>query len=158
MALDPIDRAILAALLRDGRLSWRDLADAIGLGPTATAERARRLRTDGVLRGFTAVLDPARLGRALEATCDVQLGDDVPAADFEAALREVPAVTDAVHLTGAFDYLLRLACADPADLDATLYALKRAGARRTETRVVLRRIAGLDPAGLLDPPVRPARP
>ncbi len=153
--IDRIDRAILAALIADGRLSFRDLAAAVSLGPTATADRVRRLVAQGVVTGFSAAVDPAALGRPLEVACDVRLRPDVTGEAFEAALPGIPAVTDAVHLTGAADYLLRLACADPADLDATVRALKAAGARSTESRLVLRRVAGIDPAALVTRPGRP---
>lgn len=149
--MDRIDREILAALVRDGRQSWQDLAASVRLGPAATAERVRRLRARGVLRGFAADVDPAALGRPLELVADITL--TAAAADrFEAALAGIPAVVDAVHLTGPSDYVLRLRCADPADIDATVRRLKEAGAARTETRLVLRRVADIDPAGPISAP------
>lgn len=150
--MDRIDREILAALVRDGRQSWQDLAASVRLGPTATAERVRRLRARGVLRGFAADVDPAALGRPLELVADITLADAAAADRFEAALAGIPAVVDAVHLTGPSDYVLRLRCADPADIDATVRRLKEAGAARTETRLVLRRVAGIDPAGPISAP------
>ncbi len=153
--MDALDRGILAALLRDGRISWQALGAAVGLGPTATADRVRRLREDGALRGFTALLDPAAIGRPLELVADVVLAAADRAAAFEAAVAGIPAVTGAVHLTGPSDYLVQLRCRDPADVDATLAALKAAGAARTETRLVLRHVAGIDPATALG--ARPPR-
>jgi hypothetical protein len=67
-------------------------------------------------------------------------------------------VTSAVHLTGRGDYLLDVACADPADLDGTLAHLKRIGAAQTETRLVLRRVDVPDPWNLALRQGRPGRP
>jgi len=150
--VDRIDREILGALLRDGRLSWQELAAAVRLGPTATAERVRRLRERGVVRRFTVEVDPAAVGRGMELVADVTLPSPAAADAFEAALGAIPAVVEAVHLTGPSDYLVRLRCADPADVDATLRRLKDAGATRTETRLVLRHVAGIDPTAPLTGP------
>jgi len=147
--MDAVDREILALLARDARVSWQDLAAAVALGPTATADRVRRLRDRGVLRRFTVEVDPAGVGRPLELVVDVVLAAADRAEGFEAALATIPAVTDAVHLTGPSDYLVRLRCRDPADIDATLARIKAAGAARTESRLLLRHVAGLDPAGPL---------
>ena len=143
MALSSLDRRILATLIADGRRTFRDLAGEVGLGASATAERVRRLVQQGIVRRFTAEIDLTALGLGLEAVVDVHLRPDATAPHFEEGLRAIPAVLDAVHLTGSSDYLLLVACRDPADLDATLYRLKDAGAGRTESRLVLRRIPGL---------------
>lgn len=152
--MDRIDRDILAALVQDGRQSWQDLAALVRLGPTATAERVRRLRERGMLRRFTIEVDPATVGRGLEFFTDVTLSGPSAAAAFEAALGSIPAVIDAVHLTGPSDYLVRLRCTDPDDVDATLRTLKDAGAARTQTRLVLRRVSGIDPLAALRLPTR----
>ena len=140
-ALDDVDRRILAILTTDGRVSWRELGDAVGLSPNATADRVRRLERDGVIVGYRAELDPGRVGRSIEAAVEVRRRDDVPARELEAAFRSRPEVLDAVHLTGGWDYLLRVQVEDPAGLDAVVTELKAAlGATQTETRVVLRRV------------------
>jgi len=142
-ALDDLDRRILAILTTDGRVSWRELGDAVGLSPNATADRVRRLERDGVIVGYRAELDPGRVGRPIEAAVEVRRRDDVTAHDLEAAFRSRPEVLDAVHLTGGWDYLLRVQVEDPAGLDAVVTELKAAlGATQTETRVVLRRVEG----------------
>lgn len=142
-ALDDVDRRILAILTTDGRVSWRELGDAVGLSPNATADRVRRLERDGVIVGYRAELDPGRVGRPIEAAVEVRRRDDVPARELEAAFRSRPEVLDAVHLTGGWDYLLRVQVEDPAGLDAVVTELKAAlGATQTETRVVLRRVEG----------------
>lgn len=152
--IGPLDRAILAELVRDGRRSYREIATEVGLGATATADRVRRLFREGVLVRISAVVDPVALGRGLQAVVDVQLRPDVTGTDFEATLADVPAVLSAVHVTGPADYLLDVACTDPQDLDATLAQLKRAGAERTETHLILRRVDVPDPWNLARRPGR----
>ena len=137
--MDQLDRAILGELVRNARISYRDLGAAVGLSANAAADRVRRLRRDGVITGFTATLDPAAAGRRLVALIDVRLAAAGTNEAFEAAVAELEAVTDALHVTGRFDYQLRVACRDTAELDRLLRQLKRGGAvTETETRVVLR--------------------
>ena len=137
--MDQVDRAILGELVRNARISYRDLGAAVGLSANATADRVRRLRRAGVITGFTATLDPAAAGRRLVALIDVRLAAAGTNEAFEAEVAELEAVTDALHVTGRFDYQLRVACRDTAELDRLLRQLKRGGAvTETETRVVLR--------------------
>jgi len=143
MAISHIDREILTRLLADGRRSFRDLAEEVHLGATATADRVRRLVAAGVIASFTTVVPPEALGRPLHAAIDVQLRPDIDAPAFEHGLTAIAEVIDAVHLTGRSDYLLRVVCRSPADLDRIISAIKAAGAAATETRLVLRSVEGL---------------
>jgi Lrp/AsnC family leucine-responsive transcriptional regulator len=137
--MDDIDREILSQLVRDGRISYRDLGAAVGLSANAAADRVRRLRRAGVIAGFTAIVDPAAGDRRLEAVIDVKLRPEQDDDGFEAAIERWPAIVEAAHLTGRADYELRVACRDAAELDDLLRRLKReARAAETETRIVLR--------------------
>jgi Lrp/AsnC family leucine-responsive transcriptional regulator len=137
--LDALDREILGVLLADARTSYRDLGSAVGLSANAAADRVRRLRRTGAIRSFTAVLDPAVAGRPVEALVDVRLDRGTDSDAFGAAVARLDAVAGAQHVTGRFDWHLRVACADTAALDRLLRTLKRdLGALDTETRIVLR--------------------
>jgi Lrp/AsnC family leucine-responsive transcriptional regulator len=151
--LDAIDRALVQALCVDGRASYQELGKTIGLSPTATADRVRRLVRTGVIRGFRAVVDAQHIGRTVEAAIDVRLELGTDRDEFVAVLRSHPAVVEAVHVTGHFDYQLRVLCSGTTELDAVLGSLKSNGiVVETATRVMLHRIPGLDPLGLsLDP-------
>ena len=71
--MDGTDREILGELMRNGRISFRDLGAAVGLSANAAADRVRRLRRDGIITGFTATVDPGAAGRLLVALIDVRL-------------------------------------------------------------------------------------
>jgi len=140
--MDRIDRDILGMLARDGRLSWRQLGEAVHLSPNAVAERFRRLRAGGAIRHIRATLDPAALGRPLEAQIDVKLSPETAALTFETALRHLPQVVSGTLMTGSFDYSLRVACVDREDLMQLTEVLRRtAGVQDTYTRLVLREVA-----------------
>lgn len=137
--MDRIDRAILGQIARDGRLSFRELGEAVHLSPNAVAERFRRLQADGAIRGIRAMLDPAALGRPLQVQIEVKLAAETAARDFEAALRELPQVVGATLMTGSFDYAVRVACADRDELVQLTERLRqKAGVRETYTRLILR--------------------
>ena len=139
--LDEIDRRIVDRLVADGRLSWSALGAEIGLSANATGDRVRALVRRGVIDGFSARLGDGVRGRTLEASVDVRLRSNAVRAAFERLVLDLPAVVGAVHLTGAFDYQLSLACADTQEIDATIAALKDAGGvTETRTRIVLRRL------------------
>jgi Lrp/AsnC family leucine-responsive transcriptional regulator len=137
--MDATDSEILKLLRDDGRLSWRDLGAAVGLSANAAADRVRRMRRAGVITGFVALVDPAAGGRRLEALVGVVLTPGTDSDEFAIAAAQLEPVTEVLHLAGAPDYQLRVACRDTAELDALLRALRlRLGAADTETKIVLR--------------------
>lgn len=137
--MDDTDREILSLLVQDGRTSFRDLGAAVGLSANAAADRVRRMRRDGVIAGFTAIVDPAAQGRGIEAMVDVKMTPEQDNDGFERAIQPLTAIVEAAHLTGRSDYELRVVCRDAAELDALLRRLKReCGAADTETRIILR--------------------
>jgi Lrp/AsnC family transcriptional regulator, leucine-responsive regulatory protein len=137
--MDEIDSEILRMLREDGRLSWRDLGAAVGLSANAAADRVRRLRRAGVITGFVALVDPAAGGRTLEALVGVTVRQDVDSDDFATSVARLEQVIEVLHLTGAPDYQLRVACRDTAELDALLRALRVShGAADTDTTIILR--------------------
>lgn len=71
--IDRLDRKILRALQKEGRLSNLELADRVSLSPTATAERVKRLTREGYITGYSALLSPEKLGRNLLVFVQVKL-------------------------------------------------------------------------------------
>jgi len=112
--MDEFDHRIVAALVEDGRITVTDLAQRIGLSKSPTQARLRRLIATRVIRGFRAIVDPARLGLDHVAFAEVKLSDTREAAlrDFNAAVRRIPEVEECHMIASSFDYLLKVRTAD----------------------------------------------
>lgn len=112
--IDLLDRKIIAALVRDGRMPVTELAQVVGLSKTPCQQRLKRLRERGVIQGFRAVIDPGKLGLDHIAFAEVKLSDTREAAlrAFNAAVRAVPEIEECHMIAGAFDYLLKVRTAD----------------------------------------------
>ncbi|KTR85046.1 ArsR family transcriptional regulator [Novosphingobium barchaimii] len=112
--LDDFDRKIIAVLQGDGRIAVTDLAQRIGLSKTPCQVRMRRLMEAGVIRGFTAVVDLAKLGLDHIAFAEVKLTDTREAAlrQFNEAVRRIPEVEECHMIASSFDYLLKVRTSD----------------------------------------------
>ena len=144
--LDDIDREILRELMRNARVSFRELGERVALSANATAERVRRLRERGVIVAYRAVLNPAAVGRRLVALIDVRLSGPASSEAFEQLIESLDAITDAAHVTGRFDYQLRVVVSDPAELDALIRTMKtKGGVVETDTRIALRTVLRRSP-------------
>jgi Lrp/AsnC family leucine-responsive transcriptional regulator len=143
-SIDSTDRRILRLLQEDGRISTVDLADKVGLSPTATGERVKRLIRDGFVTGFRAMLDPRRIGRELMVFVEVVLDKTTPDVfeRFAAAARRSPEVLECHMVAGGFDYLLKTRVADMTAyrnfLGDTLLGLP--GVRETRTYAVMEEV------------------
>ncbi len=147
--LDDLDRQIVGALVRAGRLSFQELGRQVHLSANSAADRVRRLQRAGVISGYAAELSLPALGRTLLALSDTKLHPEVDRLEFEAQLAEVPQVLTATHTTGEYDYLIRLACTGTADLEEVIDRLRALGVRDIHSRIVLSEIE-FDRAKLLD--------
>jgi Lrp/AsnC family leucine-responsive transcriptional regulator len=114
--LDRTDRRILAILQEDGRISTVELADRIGLSPTATSDRQKRLIREGFVTGFSARLDPVRLDLGLLVFVEISLDKTTPDIFelFAAAVRRAPEVLECHMVAGGFDYLVKTRVRDMA--------------------------------------------
>jgi Lrp/AsnC family leucine-responsive transcriptional regulator len=112
--LDEFDRKIIAALRADGRMTVTDLASQVGLSKTPCQVRLRKLIENGVIRGFAAIVDPAKLGMDHVAFAEVKLSDTREQAlrEFNTAVRRVPEVEECHMIASSFDYLLKVRTSD----------------------------------------------
>lgn len=112
--LDEFDRKILAILRQDGRITFTDLAQKVGLSKSPCQQRVRRLVENGVIVGFRAIVDPAKVGLDHVAFAEVKLSDTREAAlnEFNAAVRHIPEVEECHMIASNFDYLLKVRTAD----------------------------------------------
>jgi len=120
--LDPFDIKILSILADDGRVSWRDLADRIGLSLTPTLRRVRRLEADGYVLGYSARLNEEKLGSPISVLVSVTLSVQTEAALllFEQEIVKAPEVMSCFLMTGGADYMLRVVAPDLAGYHAFL--------------------------------------
>ncbi|MER7374731.1 Lrp/AsnC family transcriptional regulator [Streptomyces lanatus] len=120
--MDDIDKAIIAELEQDGRLTNVELAQRVGLTTGPCLRRVQRLEADGVIRGYRAVIDPASVGRSFEVLIDLSLEaqDAETVARFEDTLTRAEEVLELRRLFGSPDYFVRVAVADLAAYEAFL--------------------------------------
>lgn len=118
--IDQKYRQILRVLASDGRISNLDLADRVALSPSACLRRVQALEAAGVIAGYRAVLDPAKLGVGFVAYLSVGLKEHTKSAQeaFERAMARAPEVRECHNITGNVEYLLRVEAADLASYKA----------------------------------------
>ncbi|MFO1402649.1 MAG: Lrp/AsnC family transcriptional regulator [Steroidobacteraceae bacterium] len=114
MEFDRTDARLLDQLAEDGRRSVVELAEKVGLTETPCARRVRLLEQSGVIRGYTAVLDPARLGLGVRAFVQVKLErhTDENIDEFRRELADIEEVISCHATTGAYDFLLQVVAHD----------------------------------------------
>ena len=112
--MDDLDHAIIELLQREGRLSNQDLAARVGLTPAPCLRRVRRLEAEGVITGYSAVVDPAALGRGFEVIihADLVAKDLATVEAFEERVAAMDEVAELRRMFGIPDYLLRVQVAD----------------------------------------------
>lgn len=120
--MDALDRRIIAALQRDGRISVTDLAAEIGLSPTPCARRIARLEDAGIIKGYGARIDQNAVGLPVSVFIWVELETQSKEAvdAFERAVRGFERVMECHLMTGSRDILLRVVAADLTDFDRFL--------------------------------------
>ena len=141
MQLDETDRAIIAALVADARSSFAEIGQAVALSAPAVKRRVDRLRTAGVIKGFTAIVDPG--DRSAEAFVELYCTDRTTPAQIAALARRHPAVFSAFTVAGRADALLHLRAPDLTALEHAIEGL-RSDRLVTSTRsmIVLARLVG----------------
>ena len=119
MKLDDIDRRILRALQRNGRIPNNELAQAVGLSPSPCLRRVRLLEEAGVIDRYVAVLNPARIGKGLTFFTRIWLNaqDEDTIEHFATEVAKLPQVMECYLMTGNEDYLIRVAVVDIAALE-----------------------------------------
>ena len=136
---DPVDERILSLLVRNARLSWRDVGEVVGLSANAVAQRVKRLEADGWILGYTARLDPGVSEDGATALVQIRTATDVDTDDIEAEMAALPAVREIVDLAGPVDYQVRVTYSTQRELYETVNALRLVkGVTAIETRPVLR--------------------
>jgi Lrp/AsnC family leucine-responsive transcriptional regulator len=136
-AVEDTDRAIVAALSVDGRLSYTDLADKVGLSVSAVHQRVRRLEQRGVIKGYSARLDYEALGLALTAFVAIRPLDPSQPDDAPERLGKLPEIEACYSVAGEDFYLLLVRVESPVALERLLQEIRSVANVTTRTTVVL---------------------
>jgi DNA-binding Lrp family transcriptional regulator len=139
--MDSVDERIVASLAADARATYAQIGARVALSAPAVKRRVDRLLAAGVIKGFTAVIDPAALGWTTEAFVELYCTGRTTPAQIRAAVRRHPEVVGAYTVSGEADALVHLRAADIAHLEQALERL-RAEPFVTSTRsmIVLSRL------------------
>ncbi|OKI36445.1 AsnC family transcriptional regulator [Saccharothrix sp. CB00851] len=135
--MEPIDRAILRELAADGRCSFTDLAERVGLSVSAVHQRVRRLEQRGVVRGYAARLDGDEIGLPLTAFISLTPIDPAAPDDYPKRLEHLPQIEACYSVAGDASYVLRVRVASPHALEELLRQIREVANVSTRTTVVL---------------------
>ena len=114
MKLDKTEGLLLTLLQENSKRTNKELAHALGLSVTAVYERVRKLEKEGIISGYVALVDPGRIGRAFTAFCQIRLVQHTKSnvVKFEREVRNLPEVLEVFHVSGEYDYILKVLVQD----------------------------------------------
>lgn len=136
--IDDLDERVLACLTRDARATYAQIGDEVGLSAPAVKRRVDRLLDEGVIRGFTTIIDAEAMQWTTEAYVQVFCRGNISPEDLKAAWEPIPEVVSAATITGQADAILRVMARDVHHLEAALERIRQAGpVDRSESIIVL---------------------
>ena len=136
--IDHIDKELIESLQADGRQTASDLAQQVGLSVPAVAERIRKLQEQGIMRGFTAVVDPKAIGMDVGAYITVISESSAHYGEVIEQAQEHPEVLEVMSVTGEGSHLLHVRTRNTGTLEKLLGQIQSwPGVTRTETRIIL---------------------
>ena len=142
--LDRIDRNILSTLQKEGRISYTDLADKVGLSTTPCIERVKRLEKDGFIEGYYARLNPEVLGYSMLVFVEISLSYQSPDAfdKFNRAVSNLPYIMECHLVSGDSDYLLQARIKDMSEYRALLgdMLLTLPGVKNSKSYIVMEEV------------------
>jgi DNA-binding Lrp family transcriptional regulator len=143
--LDSVDRGLIAELQKDARQTNKALAEKVGVAPSTCLERVRELQARGVVTAFRAEIDPAAIGRPMEAILSIQArGVQREATNrLLSDLGGLPETVRVMALTGTTDFIVHVAVSDMAQMRDLVWGLiERRDVGRVQTSLVFARVEG----------------
>ena len=138
MSLDTLDRHILSLLQENCKLSLNRIGERVGLSAPSVVDRIRKLEENGVIRGYTAVLDARKLGKDITAFIGVSIHHPKLIQTFEKDIDRFEEVQECHHVTGEYTLLLKVKTDNTSGLEELIRQIRSInGVDRTETSVVL---------------------
>ena len=135
--MEATNKKILELLAADGRLSFTELARQTGLSVSAVQQRVRRLEERGVIRGYSAIIDPIAAGLPLTAFVSIKPFDPAAPDDAPERLAHLGAIEACHSVAGDENYILKVRVAEPAELENLLQQIRAAANVSTRTTIVL---------------------
>ena len=136
--MDDVNRQILALIVEDGRRSYDDIARRVSLSAPAVKRRIDRMRADGAIRGFSAVIDPEAFGWRTEALVELFYAPGTLLEQVAASLARHPQVVEAWSVTGDADAIARVRTSDNRDLEQLIMELQQDGqVVRTRSQIIM---------------------
>jgi Lrp/AsnC family transcriptional regulator, leucine-responsive regulatory protein len=136
--LDGTDREIIELLVRDGRATLAEIGKSVSLSPPAVKRRLDRLEQEGVITGYSAHIDHAKLGRTIEAFTELRFAGRTKVSDIAGVAANLPEVEAVFTIAGDPDALVHMRVRDVADLTRVIDLLRRTGkVTGTKTLIVL---------------------
>ncbi len=135
--IDDTDARILELLQRDGRESYADVGQAIGMSGPSAHERVKKLEARGIIRGYAAIVDPHALGFGVLAFMFIKQAPGTISTDLTGDFVEIPEIEECHHIAGESDYLLKVRATDTRHLERVLHSIQQIpNVFTTETQVV----------------------
>ncbi|MBF4997848.1 Lrp/AsnC family transcriptional regulator [Nocardia aobensis] len=135
--LDDIDRLLIRELMADGRATLSNLAEKASLSVSAVQSRVRRLEARGVIRGYSAKVDPEALGQLLSAYVAITPLDPSQPDDAPALLQHIPGIEECHSVAGEESYMLLVRVASPRHLEQLLQEIRATANVRTRSTIIL---------------------
>ncbi len=134
----PADARILEILQRDGRRPYAEVGAAVGMSGPSAYERIKKLEARGVIRGYSAQVDPRAVGLGILAFTWITQAPGTAAMDLTGDFGRIPEIEECHHVAGEADYLLKIRARDTRDLERVLHEIQTTRhVFTTETDVVL---------------------
>ncbi|MDP9329573.1 MAG: Lrp/AsnC family transcriptional regulator [Actinomycetota bacterium] len=135
--LDDRDLDIIAALQRDARATYADVAAGVGMSASAVHDRVRKLEQTGAIRGYKAVVDPAAIGLFVTALISAAPLDPMQPDDLPERVGEFPEVEDCYSVAGEMNYVLKVRTKTTTDLEDLIRRLREKAGVATRTTIAL---------------------
>lgn len=136
--MDTNDLKIIQQLMEHARSTWAELGALIGLSGPAAADRVRKLEENGIIKGYSAVIEPEAIGCSLAAFIAIVLEQPEKRKQFLNLVNSLPEIQECHHMAGAEDFILKVRCANTRDLERLISdELKSIAGVRTRTTIIL---------------------
>ncbi len=136
--MDNIDLKVIKRLMEQARTTWAELGTLLGLSAPAAADRVHKLEDAGIIKGYSALIDPDAIGCGLAALISVIIEDPNQRINLLQKVEELPEVLECHHVAGDVDYILKVRCSGTKDLERLVSKeIKSFPGIKTRTMVIL---------------------